>query len=72
MKKPTNMVEDYLQRRLDAMVEQLIDHEKEILNLKSRMPNKVPRTDRFLPMCVGASALPLLYRCAEAYGPTNT
>ncbi|PJW15565.1 hypothetical protein CV945_01970 [Geobacillus sp. Manikaran-105] len=39
IRKSVDVTVSYLQRRSDVMFDKLIDHEKEILNLKSKMPN---------------------------------
>ncbi|WP_297987940.1 hypothetical protein [uncultured Anoxybacillus sp.] len=39
IKKSVDVTVSYLQRRSDVMFDKVIEHEKEILNLKSRLPN---------------------------------
>ncbi|MCG6796366.1 hypothetical protein [Geobacillus sp. YHL] len=39
IRKSVDVTVSHLQRRSDVMFDKLIDHEKEILNLKSKMPN---------------------------------
>ncbi|KIQ94707.1 Reovirus sigma C capsid protein [Anoxybacillus thermarum] len=39
IKKSVDVTVSYLQRRSDVMFDKVIEHEKEILNLKARLPN---------------------------------
>ena len=39
MKQPADVTATYLQRRTDVMFDKMIEHEREILNLKSHLQN---------------------------------